>query len=205
MTTTALDGAFAALTAAVQAERRAATDVVDHLARVRLLLEEGAYERLAGALGELELAAAGLDAAGRRREQVRRDLCGALGIGEGPCTLARLVARAPAPWAEALAEDRSALRELAERIEREAAEDRRRAEHDLAVLRRAIGRSSPVGAGLGSAASPGERRLVADLELAPLLTELRIREITFEAIIAVTSELTTREPAPSTGRHARST
>lgn len=187
MTTTALDDAFATLTAAVQAEREAATLLVDHLTRVRLLLENGDAEPLPDGLAELELGAAGLDAACRRREQARQDLCGVLGIEDGRCTLARLAARAPAPWAQQLAEHRSALRELAERIEREAAADRRRAERDLDAVHRRLTQ-----AGSGGPASAGERRLVADLDLTTLVTELRVREVTYEAIIAVTNELGSR-------------
>lgn len=184
MTTTALDRAFAALASAVQVEHDAATILVDRLTSVRLLLEDGDSEGLPDHLGELELAAARLDAAGRRREQARGDLCGALGMADGSCTLTRLTARAPAPWAEQLAQHRSALRELAERIEREAAVGQRRAERHLDDLRRMLGRPAS-----GGAASAGERRLVADLDLTTLITELRVREVTYEAIIAVTSDV----------------
>lgn len=205
MTTTALDGAFAALSAAVQVEREAAQALAEELAGIRRLLEAGAHERLPDRVGELELAAARLEAAGRRREQARGDLCGALGIEHRRCSLARLAARAPAPWAERLAADRSALRELSDRITREAAADRRRAERDLRTLHELIGEGACAPEELATPASAGERRLVADLGIAPLVTELRLRELTYETLIAVTSGLAHHGSAVLTGHGHRST
>lgn len=200
MMTTALDRAFATLATAVRLEREAAEVLVDHLTRIRQLLEDEETDRLSDGLTELELAAAGLDAAGRRAEQARQDLCSALGTEEGRCTLARLAARAPAPWAEHLAEHRSVLHELAERIELEAAADRRRAERHLHALRRLLGQP-----GSPDAATAGERRLIADLDLTTLVTELRVREVTYEAIVSVTSDLGSQGTGVFAGRGTRST
>lgn len=204
--TTALDGAFATLASAVRAERDAAVAVAEELVGVRRLLDAAAHDRLPHVVGDLELAAARLEAAGRRREQARRDLCAALALEDRPCTLAVLAARAPAPWAERIAEDRSALHDLSDRITREAAAERCRAEREQGALHQLIGEGRLPGAeGPATPASPGERRLVADLGMAPLVTELRLREVTYETLIAVTKGLAPRRLSVLTGHEDRST
>ena len=187
MTTTALDGAFGALTTAVQVERAVAADLLEHLTRIRLLLEAGGFEPLPERLTQLELVAARLDAASRHRRQATRDLSGALGVGDGPDAFAQVIARAPTPWREQLADHRAALRELNERIEQEATADRQRAERELDALHRRMAPDGEDEARATGPASSGERRLAADLDLATLVTELRVREIVYESIIDATT------------------
>lgn len=188
MATTALDGAFAALTAAVAAEREAAGTLAYRLTTVRLLLEAGEPQLLSDGLAELELAAAHLDAVVRRRQQARLDLVGPLALEPDTATLAELAARAPAAWAPQLAEHRAALSELVERIRLEAARQRTRAQRALADVR---GRLEPSDGRrhLEALPRPGEHQLVADLDLGALVTELRVREVTYEGLVEITTAL----------------
>lgn len=189
MATTALDGAFAALAAAVAAERDAAGMLAYRLATVRLLLEAGEPQLLTEGLAELELAAAGLEAAGGRRRQASRVLAGTLGIAPDTATLPGLAAQAPARWAPTLVRERDALQELVARIRREAQEHGDRAQRALEHVRRRLGTSPERDRRVAPLPHPGERELVADLDLAALVTELRAREITYEGLVDVTTSL----------------
>lgn len=187
MATTALDEAFAALTAAVAAEREAAGTLAYRLTTVRLLLEAGEPQLLAEGLAELELATARLEAAGRRRGQARDDLCGPLALQHDRATLAQLIARAPRPWNSHLSHHRDALREAFVRIGRDAAADRERAQAALDEVRGRLGLRDP-SRHLEAVPAPGELRLADDLHLASVVTELRVREVTYESIVGLTAD-----------------
>lgn len=188
MATTALDTAFAALTAAVAAERESTGVLAYRLTTVRLLLDGGEPQLLSEGLAELELAAAGREAAGRRRQQARGDLMGPLGIDPSKADLGCFAATAPEQWSQPLDDHRIALQELVERLGRDTAAVRDRSQRALADVRRRLG---PGGRRRHLEALPSEqqRRLLADLDLESLVTELRIREVTYEGVTEVTAEL----------------
>lgn len=183
MTTTALHDVATDLTTAVGAERAAAESLAYRLTAVRLLLDEGEPPLLPDALAELELAAEELTAAGRRRETARGALADRSPSTRGRA-LAELVAELPRPWSVTLEEHRLALHEIVERIGRAAATDGARGRAALEGVRRRLGASEPR-RHLEAVPHPRELQLVEDLDLAGVVTELRVREVTYEGLIAV--------------------